>query len=78
MKKTVSYMSEPLPEGQPTKKPWYMSRTLWLVAIMSTAEIVLLATQMLPLNETTIATLLFLNKALAVILRFLTQSKLTT
>ena len=57
-------------------KKWYTSRTLWTAILLTLANIALVATDTLPLTETWVSIMAFVNGSAMAILRVLTSEPL--
>lgn len=58
-------------------KQWYLSKTLWVTVVTFVVEVILLATQTLPLSNEAVTALLFINGTLTIILRTISSQRLT-
>lgn len=58
-------------------KKWYASKTLWILGLGTVAEILLIATETLPLTPEIVSVVTFINASVAAILRAVSKEKLT-
>jgi len=59
------------------EKPWWKSKTLWVNVLGVVAALLLLATKELELTEQAVGWVLFAWGGVNVVLRFVTDSKIT-